>query len=531
MPTTSISRRGFLGSAATLAGASAAIAAAETARAADLARPTTGATLFAFDDVSIPHRRNLRLTMHQPQKHPANPVLRPGPPGAPDEYRAQFYGSIIREGGKFRMWYIAGDKDGMSTVANKTAYFGWRDAYAESEDGIHWTKPNLGLVEYRGSRNNNLLAIDPPDVTGLTLVLLHEPDDPNPSRRYKMMHQIRWAEAPAFGWTTSVPLFSSDGFHWKLETKGRPKNHAISTVDMPLPPEHTEQSGLYKWQGMYYLTGQQLSPWTYLPDGRECGRIMTSFRSSDFVNWKQSKTINYVRHGYVSMPQALGRESHSPASVWNRGNVLLGLHGLWDGAPNVTDRRMPLGLLISNDGLHFREPVPDSVFVPYGEDGDWDRHGLLSGQAFEHVGDETYIWYGNWDLSATRYEDAPGAVGLLTMRRDGFGSLSPMKPDQPAELVTCTLDASLADQLVVNVDGLGSDARLRIELVDALERPVPGFSGDASALATDSGVLSPLRWPQAGVVPAGTGPVRLQITFEGSQRDRIQLYAVYAGSA
>ena len=64
------------------------------------------------------------------------------------------------------------------------------------------------------------------------------------------------------------------------------------------------------------------------------------------------------------------------------------------------------------------------VFLPYGEDGEWDPRGLLSGQAFEHVGDETYIWYGAWDLSAGADRKPRGAVGLLTMRRDGFGGLS-----------------------------------------------------------------------------------------------------------
>jgi hypothetical protein len=39
----------------------------------------------------------------------------------------------LRENGKFRMWYHA--------VAG-----GYRNAYAESLDGIHWTKPNLGIL-------------------------------------------------------------------------------------------------------------------------------------------------------------------------------------------------------------------------------------------------------------------------------------------------------------------------------------------------------------------------------------------------
>ncbi|NUQ64521.1 MAG: hypothetical protein HUU20_18810 [Pirellulales bacterium] len=481
-------------------------------------------TLFALDDVSIPFRQNLRLTLHPPRKHAANPVLRRGGKGTPDDYRAQFYGSVIREGGKFRMWYIAIDEQAIRTLS-KHAYRGCRAAYAESDDGIHWVKPNLGLVEHGGSRNNNLVLVDPPDVTGLHLVVLHEPDDPDPARRYKMMHQIRWAEAPAFGWTTSVPLFSADGFHWKLETPGSPRNYAISTPDMPLPPEHTEQSGLYKWDGLYYLTGQQLSPWVHFPDGSPCGRVMTSFHSADFVHWSHAKTLAYHRSGYTPAPQGQGKESHSPASVWHRGNVLIGLHGLWEGSAKVADRRMPLGLLISNDGRHFREPVVDSPLVPFGDDGQWDQRGLLSGQGFEQVGDETYIWYGNWDLSATGGAETYGGVGLLTMRRDGFGSLSPLKPGDPAQLVTDVFPVSAAG-LSVNADGISGEARLKIELLDPLESPIPQYSGENAAVVTASGVLTPVRWPnEAADLPDRN--VRVRIRFEGSHADRARLYALY----
>ncbi len=41
-------------------------------------------TMFAFDDVSIPWKHNLKLTLVPAQKHPENPVLRRGPEGAPD---------------------------------------------------------------------------------------------------------------------------------------------------------------------------------------------------------------------------------------------------------------------------------------------------------------------------------------------------------------------------------------------------------------------------------------------------------------
>jgi hypothetical protein len=92
---------------------------------------TAGVTLFAFDSVAIPFSQNLRLEMRTPMRHPANPVLRRGQPGTPDAFGVQFYGSVIREGGKFRMWYVAFDDD----TENKAAPARWRAAYAESRIG------------------------------------------------------------------------------------------------------------------------------------------------------------------------------------------------------------------------------------------------------------------------------------------------------------------------------------------------------------------------------------------------------------
>ncbi|MDB6120009.1 MAG: hypothetical protein JWO08_3790, partial [Verrucomicrobiaceae bacterium] len=51
--------------------------------------------LFAFDQQSIPWQHNLKLTMVQADKHPANPVLRHGPEGAPDHGHALIYGSVL----------------------------------------------------------------------------------------------------------------------------------------------------------------------------------------------------------------------------------------------------------------------------------------------------------------------------------------------------------------------------------------------------------------------------------------------------
>ena len=104
--------------------------------------------LFPFDAHSLPYQNGVELKLHG---HTApcgtTPrVLEPGSPGDPDSLRAIYYGSVHRVGGQLYMWYLGQDHDQ-----------GWfsRVCLATSRDGHTWHKPNLGLVEYKGSSRNN----------------------------------------------------------------------------------------------------------------------------------------------------------------------------------------------------------------------------------------------------------------------------------------------------------------------------------------------------------------------------------------
>ena len=107
------------------------------------------ASFFAFDDRSIPFTRNLRLKMQRPTKYSANPILKRGEKGSPDELGVQFNGSVLRHEGKFKMWYVAVDERGLqsSAVSKGSTPASWRPAYAESQDGIlGQTQPGIGGV-------------------------------------------------------------------------------------------------------------------------------------------------------------------------------------------------------------------------------------------------------------------------------------------------------------------------------------------------------------------------------------------------
>ena len=63
--------------------------------------------------------------------------------------------SIIRDGDLYRGYYRC-DHQGSDRVSNPR-----HTAYAESAEGIHWEKPSLGLYEFNGSTDNNLIWMGP----------------------------------------------------------------------------------------------------------------------------------------------------------------------------------------------------------------------------------------------------------------------------------------------------------------------------------------------------------------------------------
>ena len=94
------------------------------------------ATFFAFDDVSVPFLNNLVLTMHSPEKHSQNPLVKLGSSGEPDEWSVQFYGSIIRHQGKFKLWYVAADEEAFDFYRDERG-FSWLAAGLCRERGRH----------------------------------------------------------------------------------------------------------------------------------------------------------------------------------------------------------------------------------------------------------------------------------------------------------------------------------------------------------------------------------------------------------
>ncbi|MDQ3622614.1 MAG: hypothetical protein M3463_09020 [Verrucomicrobiota bacterium] len=523
-------------------GLSASLSSAADQPAAALFDEAAFRTVFAFDQVSIPHTQNLRLEMRAPAKHPANPVVPRGGPGTPDSWAVQFYGSVIREGGKFRMWYVAAGDE--RTEGKEPRSAPWRAAYAESHDGVTWIKPNLGLVEYRGNKNNNLILTDPAPLGILNLKVLADPDEPNPERRYKISTHV-WFPKGKSRFGTLAPFASADGLRWKMLTDARPVAAELAQEDLVLPAIHFEPcGGLYKWEGMYYASGQNAS----IATRPYHGRVVRMVHSPDFVQWSHTSAIGFVRAAQHTLLGAgrsrEGEQTHEGISVWNRGNVLLGVYGIWHGAKEWKDVTIDLGFVVSNDGLNFREPAHEWTFLERGEDGAWDQGGLLQGQGFENVGDQTFIYYGAWD--PRHWEGSPprGGVGIATLPRDRFGDLVVEEaakgpgdyqlPVIQSEFITAAVPskAHTAHRFYLNAAGLGAAAALKIELLGEKEQPLPGYSGGDAAVVRQSGFQTPIAWDGKKEAHQLPERIRIRVTFEGERKSDIRFSALYvqAGS-
>jgi hypothetical protein len=497
--------------------------------------------LFSFDDVSIPWRDNLKLTLEKPKKYSGNPVMPAGPQGSPDGNGCLLYGTVFEDGGKLRMWYVAWPQVDARYPQQANRYYR-PIAYAESTDGIHWQKPNLGLVDFSGNKNNNLVSIEPANhpfaVANDYVSVLHDVDDPDPARRYKMVYI---SYLPALRHSGAVTATSPDGLNWKLAstdefTKG-----------------HFEMTSLVKFDGLYYVAGQNLGrSGGHHADGLDAGRTMTGFFSPDFKHWSSGRALSFVRNNYQPNLESFGQELHMGAGLWNRGNVIVGLCGRWHGdtvnrdpemrkITPVYDLEIDLGLVVSNDAIHYREPIEEFAMVSPGKADEWDSHALLQGQAYHNTPTETHIWYSSWYTPAPFPLPAvpgprskkPPQVGLLTMRRDGFGFLSKhrtklaaqpgfYRTDTGASILTKSLQLEHGGKLLVNVDGVTSDAPLSIAIVDDAEQPLAGIP---VATVGESGVRVPVSFGGKNL-PAGK-KFRVRVEWPEAEADNPRFYAMY----
>ena len=414
-----------------------------------------------------------RLTrrLHQPERHPANPVLRGEHPW---ERFASLYGTVLYDEGfgQFRMWYLTGPASSdMVTVRGRRALGNITLlGYATSVDGVHWEKPSLGQVDFEGSKANSLVDIGRTNCEGIAV--LRDERDPDPQRRYKGYYwehggvdtfvthddgRLLWGEGDGDGmWLSTSP----DGIHW------------TDCPDNPVIPLGSDTTQSLVWDPALekYVAFGRIGA-----GGRRVGRA----ESDDCIHFSEPEL--------VFAPDELDEEGTQfygmPLDLYE--GLYLGM--LWVYREGV-DGTIDTALATSRDGVHWERVLDRQTFLSLGPEDSWEG-GMARVCQNVIVRDETiYLYYGGVHGPHTgrkfkRVERGHrSAIGLATLRRDGFVSLDAggdeglvlTKPFRPED-----------NELHVNADA--RDGWLIAALTDDLGRPLEGFTSEPlSQDTTDS---------------------------------------------
>jgi hypothetical protein len=430
--------------------------------------PLSASPKLFVDFNEVEHRDNITRTFHQAEKYGTHPVLEQNAPW--EQHRGMTASVVYDEQDRvFKTWYMSG---------HYAPDHGHVQCLALSEDGIHWTRPELGLHEALGSKQNNIVIPSSyHEGQDHFETMLKDSLDPDPARRYKA---IGWSSYDWDGPLSGIySATSPDGLNW---------HHSADPIFRYHPRPGTEDLGpVGDAQSMMVDTLKKR--YVAFLRGVPC-RLMSY--SEDFVTWTPPAPFLYPLHeeealynntGFVYGDQYLGILTH-----FNKGPL---------------DQTQTLRLLSSRDGESW-ERIPGPSLVPLGEIGSWDRFQImLSGAPPVRVGDRLFIYYRG---TAHRHNKNPReydprlvadqgvhsmAIGLATLRADGFASVA---ASYDGGQLTTTLLHSDGNELVLNLKA--DYGQVQVECLDAENQIIPGYSKEECVPLQVDAVDARVEWQQ-----------------------------------
>lgn len=429
------------------------------------------------DDFLIEKTDAIRLCLHHPVARDIALVHE-----EPWEGNTCFYHTVFKDGDRYRMYHRGSHSSDEHSLKHEVV------CYAESSDGKRWEKPDLGIVEFAGSRQNNIIwdaAIASHNFAPFK--------DTNPA----CLPEAQYKALGSKGMEGLYALASADGIYWSFLQK-----EAVIT------------DGAFDSQNLAFWDAERSCYVDYHRDGRQHGdmkvRDIKTATSKDFIHWQVPEWLDYgdapVEHLYINQVSPYYRAPHMYFGFPKRftpGRTES------DGASGGLSDSV---FMSSRDGLHFKR---------------W-------GEAFLRPGLQPERWINRnnmiaWGLVETE-ADMPGLppeisiysmegyyrgdscqLRRFTLRRDGFVSAN--APRRGGELLT-KLFLFSGSELFLNVSTSAAGS-VRVELQDKTEHQIEGFAiSDCEPIYGDE-LERVVRWNGGSDVSHLNGvPVRLRFVMD-----------------
>ncbi len=408
------------------------------------------------DDYLIDSIENLEIRMHSPRS--AGTVI---PFDQPWEGNVSWPVSVFQDGDIYRMYYLgrsapeyareSGLKPGEVVIPEHAPFL----CYAESGDGVNWTKPSLGLIEFNGSKDNNIIFGGGHSLeAGPGTVFL----DTNPAtpeaERFKAVastgNNPRWPENlekdPA-GMLLSV---SADGLKWK-RWQQEPVMHtdlpnAFDSINVMFWSEFEEQYVLYlrfMWQNI---------------------RTFARSTSKDLLHWSKPEPVSFgdqpLEHLYTNAATPYFRAPHLTLAFPKRYIPLRKKHAD-EKIPGISETVF----MSSRDGLNWTS-FREAFIRPGRDDRNWIHRTTSTAVGILPTADDEISLY------VARHYTAPSVhLERFVLRTDGFASIH--ADADGGEFVTKLLRYD-GKQLILNY-ATSAGGSIRVEVQDARGHPIPGF--------------------------------------------------------
>ena len=398
------------------------------------------------------------------------------------------YFTFLQDGDEYRAYYRGSHYDTSKKVTTHREV----TCVAVSKNGVHWEKPKLGIVDFDGSKSNNIVW----DGIGTHCFapFVDSSPDSKASEKYKALSRGRYVkgsfETPERqkGVVGLYTFTSADGLHWKqtsvkpVITKGAFDSQNLGFWDV--------NRGKYVCYSRLFIDGV---------------RSIQFCESSDFVNWTEPVKLKYVdspnEHLYTN---AIAPYARNP-------QIYVGLPTRYLPA---NSRVEPL-FMFSRDGLTFQRW--STAIIP--ESAPADRAGNRSNYAaaglLQLPDDPTHM-----SIFGTEayYTGRDSRVRRFEYRTDGFVALQAKQ----GEIVT--------HPVVIDGKAILINARTKqggsivVSLLDKAGKAIPGYTEkDAVPFKSDQ-IAGEIKWRDGRSLKELVGKtIKLNIAIMGAELFSLQV--------
>ena len=218
------------------------------------------------DSYLIDSQRNLSLQLQTPVRREVVLVT-----DKPWEGVSSAYFTVIQDKSRVRLYY-RGSVPGPDNSPRQTT------CYAESVDGIHFDRPNLGIHEFQGSKQNNIIYMGA-EAHNFAPFIDKNPQA-TPAERYKA---LGGGDGKLFAFA------SPDGIHWhKTQTGAVLTKGTFDSLNVSFWDENAK---CYRCYSRYFAGGGHSGP-----------RAIQSSTSADFRHWTDPAPNRYRTAGGSEPP-------------------------------------------------------------------------------------------------------------------------------------------------------------------------------------------------------------------------------------